>query len=228
MMIKALIADDNWKYSKNVINTIVNRINKLKIEYVAEDGEETLEAISKNYFDLVLLDLQMPKMTGLEVIEEIEKLNMIKHPKIIIISGDLPLVKCASISKIVCSIILKTESIESIYEKILRIVNQIIYDKNYDMLRNKTISALKNMGYGLKHKGTRYIIEAIMYIFENNSLNIMNNLEKNVYVHIAHKYCTSLNNVKTNIVKATKLATKNDYNLLPKDVIIEIVSRYVA
>lgn len=227
-MIKILVADDNWKDSKNIINNIVNRINGARIEYVTEDGEETLEAISKNYFDLVLLDLQMPKMTGIEVIEEIKKLDMIKRPKIIIISGDLPLVKYASISNIVCNIILKTESIDSIYEKILRTINEIKYEANYEKLKAKTILDLKEMGYSLKHKGTRYIIEAIMYIFENNSLNIMNNIEKNVYAYIAHKYDTSLNNVKTNIVKATKFATKKEYNILPKDVIIEIVSRYVA
>lgn len=227
-MIKILVADDNWKYSKNIINNIVNRINGARIEYVTEDGEETLEAISKNYFDLVLLDLQMPKMTGIEVIEKIKKINMIKRPKIIIISGNLPLVKYASISNIVCNIILKTESIDSIYEKILRTINEIKYEANYEKLKAKTILALKEMGYSLKHKGTRYIIEAIMYIFENNSLNIMNNLEKNVYAHIAHKYDTSLNNVKTNIVKATKLATKKEYDILPKDVIVEIVSRYAA
>lgn len=227
-MIRTLIADDNWEYSKYIINNIVSRINELKVECITEDGEETLDAISKNYFDLVLLDLQMPKMTGLEVIEEIKALDMIKPPKIIIISGDLSLVKYASISNIVCDIILKTESIDSICKKILKTVNKIIHDRNYNMLRNQTVVALKNIGYRLKHKGTRYIIDAIMYILENNTLNIMNNLEKNVYSFVADKHQTSVNNIKTNIIRATKYATKETPNLLPKDVIGEIVRRYAA
>ena len=164
-MIKTLIADDNCKYSKNIINTIVNKISELRIEYVAEDGEETIEAISKNNFDLILLDLQMPKMNGLEIVEQIKKMNLIKIPKVIIISGDLPLLNYASIGGIVCNIILKTESPENIYEKILRVVNEIKYETNYSNIKNEVIIKLKNMGLSLKHKGTRYLIDCAMYAY---------------------------------------------------------------
>lgn len=50
-MIKTLIADDNWKYSKNIINNVINKISGLKIEYVSEDGEETLNA----YLEILLI-----------------------------------------------------------------------------------------------------------------------------------------------------------------------------
>lgn len=165
LMIKTLIADDNYKYSKNIINTIVNKISELRIEYVAEDGEETIEAISKNNFDLILLDLQMPKMNGLEVLDQIKKMNLIKVPKVIIISGDLPLLNYASIDGIVCNIILKTETTESMDEKILRCVNEIKYKANYNKIRDNVIAELKNMGLSLKHKGTRYLIDCVMYAY---------------------------------------------------------------
>ena len=164
-MIKTLIADDNWKYSKNIINNVINKISELKIEYVSEDGEETLNAISRNYFDLILLDLQMPKMNGLEIIEQMKRMNISKIPKVIIISGDLPLISYASIDDIVRNIILKTESPESIYEKILRCVNEITYKANYDKIRDNVISKLKDLGLNLKHKGTRYLIDCVMYAY---------------------------------------------------------------
>lgn len=226
-MIKTLIADDNWKNSKNIINNILGKINEVKVERITEDGIETLNAISKNCFDLVLLDLRMPKMNGLEVIEKIKELDIIKIPKIIIISGDLPLIEYASINNIVCNIILKTESTESIYKKILQTVNEIRYENNYETIRKKTILTLKEMGYSLKHRGTIYIIETIMYILENNNLNIISNLERNVYIYIAHKYHTSIVNIKTNIEKSTQAVSKKDFNLSPKDVITEIVNSYV-
>ncbi len=136
-MIKILIADDDLENTKYIINNIVGKIDELRVECITIDGIETIEAISKKHFDIVLLDLQMPKMTGLEVIEKIKTLNIVESPKIIILSGNLSLVKYASISNIVCDIILKTESIDSIYEKILRTVNQIIYDRNNKKLLKK-------------------------------------------------------------------------------------------
>lgn len=225
-MIKTLIADDNWKYSKNIINNIINKISELKIDYVTEDGQETLDTISKNYLDLVLLDLQMPKMNGLEVLEQMKKMNLIKIPKVIIISGDLPLLDYASIGNIVRCIILKTEDSESIYEKILRTVNEIKYETNYNDVRNEVIEKLKNMGLSLKHKGTRYLIDCAMYAYGNNNLDIIDNLEKNIYKFVARQHKTSADNIKSNIVKATRCSTKNNINLSPKDIITELVSNF--
>lgn len=62
----------------------------------------------------------------------------------------------------------------------------------------------------------------------NNSLNLMDNLEKNVYSFVAHKYHTSVDNIKTNIIKSTKFATQKTSDLLPKDVITEIVSECIV
>jgi len=38
----------------------------------ANDGEEALEIISGSAFDLILLDMQLPKMDGLEVLENLK------------------------------------------------------------------------------------------------------------------------------------------------------------
>ena len=40
---------------------------------LAEDGEKVLEALEKNKFDLLLLDLIMPNLDGFAVLEEIKK-----------------------------------------------------------------------------------------------------------------------------------------------------------
>ena len=47
----------------------------------------------------------------------------------------------------------------------MKIVDDINYESTYDKVKEKTISILLDMGYSLKHKGTRYIIESIMYIY---------------------------------------------------------------
>ena len=41
----------------------------------AEDGEEGLSKLSKNQYDLVLLDVILPKMDGLQILERLSKMG---------------------------------------------------------------------------------------------------------------------------------------------------------
>ena len=43
---------------------------------VAEDGEKALECFRSNEYDMMILDLMLPKLGGLDVIREIRKTNM--------------------------------------------------------------------------------------------------------------------------------------------------------
>ncbi len=51
----------------------------------AIDGEMALEKIKNNQYDLILLDLKMPKMDGMSVLREVRKLE--KNPSIIMLTG---------------------------------------------------------------------------------------------------------------------------------------------
>ena len=52
---------------------------------VAENGEEALNKYKNNKYDLIITDITMPKMNGLEFSKEIKKLN--PNQKIILISA---------------------------------------------------------------------------------------------------------------------------------------------
>lgn len=85
MDIKLLIADDE-DVIRNGISKYVklhtDRFNKILL---AENGQETIEQILKYRPDIVLLDVQMPVKTGLEVMREIKLAGL--SPIIIILSG---------------------------------------------------------------------------------------------------------------------------------------------
>ena len=54
---------------------------------VANDGRNGLEMIRKGSFDVVLLDLAMPDFTGYDIINELEKKNILKDQKIIVLTA---------------------------------------------------------------------------------------------------------------------------------------------
>ena len=84
--IKVLVVDDNQELV-NEIKEYFSDHAKINVSLEANDGEEALKLI-KEYqsdYDVVILDLVMPKKDGLDVLEEIEKYNLNK--KIIVISS---------------------------------------------------------------------------------------------------------------------------------------------
>lgn len=69
---KILIIEDE----RDVRNALQKGLKKCGYAIdVAIDGQEALEYYFSNYYDLVVLDLNLPKMNGLDVLKEIRKEN---------------------------------------------------------------------------------------------------------------------------------------------------------
>lgn len=66
-----LVVDD-----ESVVRDFLNRLFKaLSLRFtLAEDAQKALELASAQRFDLVFLDLRMPKMNGLELYNELKKI----------------------------------------------------------------------------------------------------------------------------------------------------------
>ena len=76
---RILVVDDE-KEIRDFLYKALSRVGKFHVE-LASMGEEALEKLKKESFDLVLTDLKMPKMDGLQLMTEIARLN----PEILII-----------------------------------------------------------------------------------------------------------------------------------------------
>lgn len=71
-MSKLLIIEDELLTANAVKEAL--ELNGIESE-IAEDGEKGLKLIKENDFDLILLDLKMPKLSGEEVLKEIRKIR---------------------------------------------------------------------------------------------------------------------------------------------------------
>ena len=80
---KVLIVDDS-KLMRLLLRNIVNNMEFFSDIYEAVNGREALDLLEMNKVDLVLLDIEMPVMDGIEALKEIR----LKHDiKVIIVSS---------------------------------------------------------------------------------------------------------------------------------------------
>lgn len=74
MQKKVLVVDDS-ALMRRVLSDIINLDPRFQVSKVATNGLEALNLLiqEKNNFDAVILDINMPKMNGLELLEQLEK-----------------------------------------------------------------------------------------------------------------------------------------------------------
>ncbi|MEJ5347312.1 MAG: response regulator [Desulfosoma sp.] len=67
---RVMVVDDEADF----LETLVRRLEKRQVEVVGvPGGREALEVLSQRPVDVVILDVRMPGMDGLEVLQEIKK-----------------------------------------------------------------------------------------------------------------------------------------------------------
>jgi DNA-binding NtrC family response regulator len=81
---KILVVDDD---SANRILLATNLQEEGYTVDVAEDGQQALDMLSAKSFDVVLLDLLMPKVDGFQVLEQMKRDSTLRHIPVIVISA---------------------------------------------------------------------------------------------------------------------------------------------
>jgi DNA-binding NtrC family response regulator len=80
--IKLLIVDDDQKFLKTIAERL--ELNEFDVT-TATDGKQAVKAAKKGKFDVAILDLKMPGMDGLELLQILK--NKHKFLEVIIVTG---------------------------------------------------------------------------------------------------------------------------------------------
>ena len=80
---RVLLVDDNPEITE-LLSKFLNAKGYENI--VTNDPKEGLEKIKNEHFDIVFLDIQMPGISGLDIIQELEIENVLKEQNIIVFS----------------------------------------------------------------------------------------------------------------------------------------------
>jgi len=79
---QVLVVDDNAVMRTVMRSALEKAGHKVTM---AEDGERALKAASDSGFDLIITDVQMPKMSGADLVQELKKTRPLA--KVLLVSG---------------------------------------------------------------------------------------------------------------------------------------------
>ena len=84
-MYKVMLVDDERLILQGVLNIIDWEKLGMEVIHMAENGKEALDKYKENPVDIIITDINMPVITGLELIMKIKEIN--KRAKFIVLSG---------------------------------------------------------------------------------------------------------------------------------------------
>lgn len=205
--IKVLMIDDNVSLV-DMVREYFSDHKRIEIVDCAYDGEEGLNKIvnSKDSYDLVLLDLIMPKKDGLYVLEELKKKNIVKNI-IVETSYNEPKVIRKVSEYGVNYYILKPFELVDLESKILDIfeyVNSKSINLYHSNLQISITKMLHELGMPSHIKGYQYIREGINMMYNNP--DIIGGITKELYPDIASKYDTTVSRVERAIRHAIEVS----------------------
>jgi len=218
--IKIIIADDNRNFCAMLQNYLQSQ-EDLSIVGVANNGLEAWELIQTQEPDLIILDLVMPNLDGLGVLERINSRTTMARPKIIMQTafGQESLTHQAMMLG-VDYFILKPYDLDIINKRIRSltqdlpttgtaqfsssaypIVTTVASEHN---LVSEVTAIMHQIGIPAHVKGYQYIREAILMVVEDVSL--IGAVTKELYPSIAKKFDTASSRVERGIRHAIELA----------------------
>lgn len=125
MPIKILIADDHPLIAEGIKNTLLQNKN-IDVVALAADGKRALEYLEKHSVDIALLDINMPKMDGIECAKKI----IAEHSKVKVVM--LSMYQEASIIRNLIELGVKGYMLKTIpAEELLAAIEKISEGKEY-------------------------------------------------------------------------------------------------
>lgn len=179
MKYKCLIVDDEAPAHK-VLHSHINKSEFFEIVGDCYDGKEALDFLSKNKVDVVFLDIEMPRLTGLEL------LQCLPYPTIVILTTAYSNFGFEAYQNDVVDYMLKPIS----YPRFLKALNKV-----QALLVPKIEQPKEPVEIELKLDGImKHIkIEDILYIEAvGNYIKIHFKLDKSILVTQTMKYISSL------------------------------------
>lgn len=216
--VNVAIADDNERIL-DLLEEIINMDKELHVVGKAKNGEEMCRIIRNKQPDVVLLDLIMPKMDGLTVMEKINQdKNVQKRPDFIVVTAvgqeritedafnrgaNYYIMKPFNNEMLLNRIKTVRRPVRSCEKRNDELSSQVPYIREGD-LENRVTNLLHEIGIPAHIKGYHYLRDSIIMAVQD--MDVLNAITKVLYPTVAKRYQTTSSRVERAIRHAIEVA----------------------
>mgnify|MGYP002236260413 CR=1 FL=1 len=216
--VNVAIADDNERIL-DLLEEIINMDKELHVVGKAKNGEEMCQIIRNKQPDVVLLDLIMPKMDGLTVMEKINQdKNVQKRPDFIVVTAvgqeritedafnrgaNYYIMKPFNNEMLLNRIKTVRRPVRSCEKRNDELSSQVPYIREGD-LENRVTNLLHEIGIPAHIKGYHYLRDSIIMAVQD--MDVLNAITKVLYPTVAKRYQTTSSRVERAIRHAIEVA----------------------
>ncbi len=205
--IRVLMIDDNIELV-NMVKEYFSNHAGIDVTLEAHDGVDGLDLIvnRQNDYDLILLDLIMPKKDGVSVLQEVKKMELDK--KIIVLTSYNAQEMIRKVSELgINYFVLKPFDLTELENRILDCFSESemgVFDIFHNNLQISITKILHELGIPSHIKGYQYIREGITILYERPE--IVGGITKELYPDIAKKFDTTVSRVERAIRHAIEVS----------------------
>ncbi|HHW14096.1 MAG TPA: sporulation transcription factor Spo0A [Firmicutes bacterium] len=197
--IRIVMADDSGDLCE-IVGQAVKRRQDMELVGVAHDGRETLSLLRRHEPDVLLLDLIMPGLDGIGVLEQLPELGLPKRPKVIVFTS----VSAESLANQVLSLgadyyIIKPFQPEMLCTRIWQVVHEPGKSpgRRPASLVEAVTRILRRLEVPPEFKGAGYLREAVLLVLEDE--RNLAEVTKRLYPEIGQRFGVSASVVERNL-----------------------------
>ncbi|MDR7314090.1 sporulation transcription factor Spo0A [Brevibacillus nitrificans] len=215
--IEVLLADDNREFV-NLLEEYISSQYDMDVVGVAYNGNEVVRLLQERVPDVLILDIIMPHLDGLAVLEQIQAMRLSPQPKIIMLTafGQEEITKKA-VELGAAYYILKPFDMEVLAQRIRQMISSkpassfvsSVKPQSTLQVRGRNLDAsitsiIHEIGVPAHIKGYLYLREAITMVY--NDVELLGSITKVLYPDIAKKFNTTASRVERAIRHAIEVA----------------------
>jgi two-component system response regulator (stage 0 sporulation protein A) len=206
--IGVLIADDNREFCE-VLQTYIERQADMEVAGVSHNGTDVLQLLERKVPQVVILDIIMPHLDGIGVLERLAAMNLTRRPKVIVLTAiGQEAITQRTVELGADYYVVKPFNLDVLGNRIRQLVNspvrlapRPVRARNLDM---EVTAIIHEIGIPAHIKGYMYLREAILMVVDR--IDLLGAVTKELYPTVAVKFKTTPSRVERAIRHAIEVA----------------------